>query len=140
MYQGRTVFSQVMDFLPNHEFRRCVTRYQGNRRLRSFSCMDQFLCMAFAQLSYRDSLRDTVCCLRSMHHKLYHMGIRANVSRSTLADANEKRDWRIYRYERVQHKNQQSQYGDTDHGYLHGFRSVLVPEVFRGLTRRRLVE
>jgi transposase len=96
MNQGRTVFSQVMDFLPNHEFRSCVTRYQGNRRLRSFSCMDQFLCMAFAQLSYRDSLRDTVCCLRSMHHKLYHMGIRGNVSRSTLADANEKRDWRIY--------------------------------------------
>jgi transposase len=96
MNQGRTVFSQVMDFLPNHEFRCCVARYQGNRRLRSFSCMDQFLCMAFAQLSYRDSLRDTVCCLRSMHHKLYHMGIRGNVSRSTLADANEKRDWRIY--------------------------------------------
>ncbi len=96
MNEGRMVFSQVMDFLPQHEFRRCVKRYQGNHRMRSFSCMDQFLCMAFAQISYRDSLRDIVCCLRSMQHKLYHMGIRGNVSRSTLADANEKRDWRIY--------------------------------------------
>ena len=96
MNQGRTVFSQVMDVLPTHEFRLCVRRYQGNRHMRSFSCMDQFLCMAFAQLSYRDSLRDTVCCLRSMQHRLYHMGIRGTVSRSTLADANEKRDWRIY--------------------------------------------
>jgi transposase len=96
MNQGRTVFSQVMDFLPTHEFRRCVGKYQGNRGMRSFSCMDQFLCMAFAQLSYRDSLRDTVCCLRAMQHKLYHIGIRGKVSRSTLADANEKRDWRIY--------------------------------------------
>jgi len=78
------------------EFRRCVERYNGNHHIRSFSCWDQFLCLAFAQLSYRESLRDIESCLRSMKNKLYHMGIRGNVSRSTLADANENRDWRIY--------------------------------------------
>jgi hypothetical protein len=91
-----TVFSQLMNFLPVYEFRRCVLRYQGNRKVRSFSCMDQFLCMAFAQLTYRESLRDIEACLRVMQSKLYHMGIRGRVSRSTLADANENRDWRIY--------------------------------------------
>lgn len=96
MNTGRTVFSQLMDFLPLKEFRRCVERYKGNYYLKSFSCLDQFLCMAFAQLSYRESLRDIVSCLRAMQNKLYHMGIRSKVSRSTLADANEKRDWRIY--------------------------------------------
>jgi hypothetical protein len=96
MYIGRTVFSQLMDFLPEHEFRRCVKRYNGNRHVKSFSCLDQFLCMAFAQLSYRESLRDIEVCLRAMQSKLYHMGIRSRVSRSTLAEANEKRDWRIY--------------------------------------------
>ena len=96
MYQGQTVFSQVMGFLPQNKFRQCVNRYHGNRRVRSFTCYDQLLCMAFAQLSYRESLRDIECCLRAMHEKLYHMGIRGKVSRSTLADANEKRDWRIY--------------------------------------------
>lgn len=96
MYQGQTVFSQVMKFLPQNNFRQCVNRYNGNRRVRSFTCYDQLLCMAFAQLTYRDSLRDIECCLRAMHEKLYHMGIRGKVSRSTLADANEKRDWRIY--------------------------------------------
>lgn len=96
MYQGQTVFSQIMDFLPKHQFRRCVQRYKGNYRIRSFKCYDQFLCMAFAQLTYRDSLRDIECCLRAMKQKLYHMGIKGKVSRSTLADANEKRDWRIY--------------------------------------------
>ena len=93
---GKTVLSQLMDFLPIKEFRRCVERYNGNHHIRYFSCWDQFLCMAFAQLSYRESLRDIESCLRSMKNKLYHMGIRGNVSRSTLADANEKRDWRIY--------------------------------------------
>ena len=85
-----------MEFLPKHQFRRCVQRYKGNHRVRSFTCYDQFLCMTFAQLTYRESLRDIECCLRAMKEKLYHMGIRSKVSRSTLADANEKRDWRIY--------------------------------------------
>ena len=96
MYQGQTVFSQVIDFLPKKKFRQCVDRYRGNYRIRSFTCYDQFLCMAFAQLAYRESLRDIECCLRAMREKLYHMGIRGKVSRSTLADANETRDWRIY--------------------------------------------
>jgi len=96
MYQGQTNFSQVMDFLPHKKFRQCVDRYGGNYRVRSFTCYDQFLCLAFAQLTYRESLRDIVCCLRAMRERLYHMGIRGKVSRSTLADANEARDWRIY--------------------------------------------
>ena len=91
-----TVFAQVMDFLPMHSFRHCVTRYQGNRKVQSFTCLDQFLCMAFAQLTYRESLRDIVACLRVMQPKLYHMGFRGRIARSTLADANENRDWRIY--------------------------------------------
>ena len=91
-----TVFTQVMDFLPMHAFRRCVERYHGNRKVQSFTCLDQFLCMAFAQLTYRESLRDIETCLRVMQSKLYHMGIRGRVARSTLADANENRDWRIY--------------------------------------------
>ena len=96
MHQGRTVYSQLMDFLPMHKFRQCVDRYEGNKGVRTFTCLDQFMCMAFAQLSYRESLRDIECCLRAMREKLYHMGIRGKVSRSTLAEANEKRDWRIY--------------------------------------------
>jgi len=96
MNDGRTLFSQLMDFLPVHEFRKCVDRYDGNRRIRSFSCHDQFLCMAFAQLTYRESLRDIETCLRSMGSRVYHAGIRGGISRSTLADANERRDWRIY--------------------------------------------
>jgi hypothetical protein len=96
MYQGQTVFSQVMDFLSRKKFGQCVNRYNGNYRVRSFTCYDQLLCMAFAQLTYRESLRDIECCLRAMREKLYHMGIRGKVSRSTLADANETRDWRIY--------------------------------------------
>ena len=96
MYNGQTVFSQIMDFLPIKKFRRCVDRYKGNYRVRSFTCLNQFLCMAFAQLTYRESLRDIECCLRAMQGKIYHMGIRGKVSRSTIADANENRDWRIY--------------------------------------------
>jgi transposase len=96
MHQGSTIFAQVIDFLPKHKFRRCVNRYSGNYRTRSFTCFDQFLCMAFAQLTYRESLRDIECCLRAMHEKLYHMGILGKVSCSTLAYANENRDWRIY--------------------------------------------
>ncbi len=96
MNTGKTVFSQVMEFLPLHEFRKCVERYHGDYKVQSFSCMDQFLCMAFAQLTYRESLRDIKSCLCSMQTKLYHMGFRGSISRSTLADANENRDWRIY--------------------------------------------
>jgi len=96
MNQDKTVFSQVMDYLPMHEFRRCVNRYRGNYQVKSFSCWDQYLCMAFAQLTYRESLRDIETCLRSIPNKLYHMGFRGKVSRSTLAEANESRDWRIY--------------------------------------------
>ncbi len=96
MYQGQTIFSQIMDFLPMHSFRQCVNRYNGNKGVKKFSCLDQFMCMAFAQLTYRESLRDIECCLRAMQRKLYHMGIRSKISRSTLAYANENRDWRIY--------------------------------------------
>jgi hypothetical protein len=96
MYEGRIVFSQLLDFLPRKRFRTCVNRYGGNYRIRSLTCYEQFLCMAFAQLTYRESLRDTVLCLRAMHNKLHHVGIQNKVSKSTLADANEKRDWRIY--------------------------------------------
>jgi len=96
MYSGPLVFSQVMDYLPMKAFRRCVDRYQGNFAIKHFTCLDQFRAMAFAQMTYRESLRDIEACLRSQANKLYHMGIRAKVSRSTLAEANEKRDWRIY--------------------------------------------
>ena len=96
MNLGRTVFAQLISFLPDREFRRCLSRYDGDRRWRGFSCWGQFLCMAFAQLSYRESLRDIEACLRSLGAKLYHLGFRSQVARSTLADANESRDWRIY--------------------------------------------
>ena len=96
MYTGKIIFSQIIDHLPMHTFRRCVQRYRGHYKVQRFSCRDQYLCMAFAQLTYRESLRDIEACLRAQESKLYHMGIRARVSRSTLADANEKRDWRIY--------------------------------------------
>ena len=96
MHIGRLVFSQIIDHLPMHTFRRCIARYGGNRYKKSFSCLDQYLCMAFAQLAYRESLRDIEACLRAQKEKLYHMGIRGNISRSTVADANERRDWRIY--------------------------------------------
>jgi len=93
---GRTVFSQIMDFIPSFQFRQCVDRYNGNYKVIAFTCLDHFLCMAFAQLTYRESLRDIEACLRVAKPKLYHMGIRSNVSRNTLAHANENRDWRIY--------------------------------------------
>ena len=104
MNVGRTVFSHrsacapfsLIDFLPMAQFRRCVARYRGNHKVQQFSCLDQFLSMAFAQLTYRESLRDIEACLRAMQPKLYHMGLRGRISRSTLADANERRDWRIY--------------------------------------------
>jgi len=96
MNSGKSLFSQLIDHLPRYEFRQCVQRYAGHYRVRSFSCWDQFLSMMFAQLSYRESLRDIVACLRSQERRLYHLGIRGKVARSTLADANESRDWRIY--------------------------------------------
>jgi hypothetical protein len=96
MNTGRTVFSQLIEFLPHQEFQKCVARYGGGRYLKNLSCWDQYLAMAFAQLTYRESLRDIEACLRSVSGKLYHMGFRGKVARSTLADANESRDWRIY--------------------------------------------
>jgi transposase len=95
VHTGRLIFAQLMDFLPLAAFRRCVARCQGEYKVRGFSCLDQFLCLAFAQLTYRESLRDIETCLRAMQPKLYHLGIRGRVARSTLADANETRDWRI---------------------------------------------
>ena len=96
MHTGRIIFSQLMDFLPKRDFDKCVRRYGGNYRTRKISCFDHFLCMTFAKITYRESLRDIETCLRAVQSKLYHTGIRGKVSRNTLAKANEKRDWRIY--------------------------------------------
>ena len=96
MHAGKLVFAQLMEFYPRHEFDACVRRYAGNQRPRGFSCRDQFLCLAFAQLTFRESLRDIETCLRAMPEKLYHAGFRGRVSKSTLADANIAHDWRIY--------------------------------------------
>ena len=96
MHTGQLVFAQLMEHIQPYSFRRIVRRYDGERRLREFSCWDQFACMAFGQLTFRESLRDLEVCLRSRPEQLYHMGIRGRVSRSTLAEANERRDWRIY--------------------------------------------
>jgi hypothetical protein len=114
---GKTVFAQVIDFLPKRQFRRCVERYKGNYRVRSFTCFDQFLCMAFAQLTFRESLRDIECCLRAMKDKLHHAGIRGKISRSTIADANEKRNWRIYRdYAHILIRHARQLYAGEDFG------------------------
>jgi hypothetical protein len=96
MNTDRIIFSQIMDFIPKHQFNLCVRRYRGNYRLRKFSCFDQFLCMAFAQLAFKESLRDIETCLHAMKPKLYHAGFRGRIARSTLADANEKRPWQMY--------------------------------------------
>ena len=96
MHTGKLVFSQLMDHLPWHTFRRCVNRYNGNHKVKSFFCAEQYRCMAFAQLTHRESLRDIETFLRSQTKKLYHMGILSNISRNTLANANMNRDWRIY--------------------------------------------
>jgi len=117
MYTGKTVFSQVMEYVPMYEFRKCVDRYNGNYHTSSFSCMDQYLCMAFAQLTYRESLRDIEACLRSRREKLYHLGIRGRISRSTIAEANEKRDWRIYAdFCQIMISQARSLYADEDFG------------------------
>ena len=96
MNEGTTIFSQVMEHLPLHEFRKCIQQYQGDYKIKSFSCLDQFYSMAFAQLTYRESLRDIEACLQAQRTKLYHMGMRSQVFRNTLANANQQRDWRIY--------------------------------------------
>lgn len=96
MNSGRTVLSQVLDFVSKYGFDKCVGKYKGNYRVRSFTCWEQFIVMAFAQLTGRESLRDVESCLGAVSVKLYHSGVRSNVRKSTLADANEKRDWRIY--------------------------------------------
>ena len=114
MYTGKLVFSQAMDFLPQHTFRRCVQHYNGNRHAKSFTCQDQYRSMAFAQLTYRESLRDIEACLKAQSNKLYHMGIRSKVARSTLAEANEKRDWRIY--------------ADFAHSLIHAARQLYIDE------------
>ncbi len=95
MPTGQFVFSQVMDHLPMKAFRRCVQRYHGNRYVKSFTCLDQFLCLAFAQLTHRESLRDIEVCLRAHPDKLYHLGLRGRVARNTLAHANQTRNWRL---------------------------------------------
>jgi len=96
MYTGKLIFSQVMEHLPLHVFHQCVDRYHGDFKVQEFSCLEQYLCMAFAQLTYRESLRDIEACLRAQKNKLYHMGIRSSVSRNNLANANKVRDWHIY--------------------------------------------
>ncbi len=96
MNSGKMIFAQLMEFLSHYEFQKCVGRYGGNHKIKTFSCWDQFLCMTFAQLTYRESLRDIEACLRVAEKKLYHMGFRGRVSRNTLANANRVRDWRIY--------------------------------------------
>jgi hypothetical protein len=117
MYKGKLVFSQLMSFLPKYEFDKCVSRYRGHYKVKDFSCWDQFLCMSFAQLTYRESLRDIEVCLRSMQSKLYHMGFRCKISRSTLADANENRDWRIYAdFAQVLIHHARRLYSDDDFG------------------------
>jgi hypothetical protein len=114
---GKTIFAQLMDFVPcAYDFRCCVERYHGNYKIKSFSCWDQFLTLAFAQLTYRESLRDIEACLRAAPQKLYHMGIRSPISRNTLANANQVRDWRIY--------------ADFAHGLIHEARNLYRNEPF----------
>jgi hypothetical protein len=117
MNNERTVFSQILDFIPKHQFRTCVNRYNGNYRVKSFSCFDQYLTMAFAQLTYRESLRDIETCLRALAEKLYRCGFRGKVSRNNLANANEKRDWRIYHdFAQVLIRKARRLYADEDFG------------------------
>ncbi len=117
MYKERLVFSRILDFIPKHQFRACVNRYNGNYRVKSFSCFDQFLTMAFAQLTYRESLRDIEICLKAFQQKLYHCGFRGKVSRNNLANTNEKRDWRIYHdFAQVLISKARQLYTDEDFG------------------------
>jgi len=124
MNSGKTIFAQLMDFIPTYEFRKCVERYKGNYKIKSFTCWDQFLTMAFAQLTYRESLRDIEACLRITPAKLYHMGFRSKVSRNTLSNANQTRDWRIYAdFAQVLIAEARSLYVDEDFG-VHLKRTV----------------
>ena len=117
MHRGRTIFAQLMDWLPKYEFDTCVRRYGGNRRVRRLTCYDQFLILAFAQLTFRESLRDIETCLQALGTKVYHCGIRAKTARSILADANEKRDWRIFAdFAHVLIDRATRLYGDEDFG------------------------
>lgn len=117
MNTGQTVFSQLIDFLPKKQFDTCVRCYRGNHRIKRFSCFDQYLCMVFAQITYRQSLRDIETCLRAMQQKLYHCGFRGNVSRNTLAHANENRDWRIYAdFAQILINQARTLYADEDFG------------------------
>lgn len=117
MHRGRTIFAQLMYWLPKYEFDACVRRYGGNRRVRRLTCYDQFLILAFAQLTFRESLRDIETCLQALGTKVYHCGIRAKTARSTLADANEKRDWRIFAdFAHVLIERATRLYGDEDFG------------------------
>ena len=124
MNTGRTIFAQLLDLVPRYEFNQCVARCGGRRRVRDFSCFDQFLCLAFAQLTYRESLRDIETCLRALGPKLYHgarshhhAGFRGPIARSTLADANESRDWRIYAdFAQVLIARARQLYADDDFG------------------------
>jgi hypothetical protein len=117
MNAGRTLLAQLMDFVPRHEFNRCVSRYRGHHKVKSFSCWDQLLCMAFAQLTFRESWRDIEACLRSISRRLYHCGFRGRVSRSILADANERRDWLIYSdFARILIDQARALYRDEDLG------------------------
>ena len=117
MHTGQTVFSQLIDFVPKKQFDKCVCRHRGNHRIKTFSCFDQYLCMVFAQITYRQSLRDIETCLRAMQPKLYHCGIRGNVSRTTLAKANEIRDWRIYAdFAQILISKARTLYADEDFG------------------------
>ena len=114
---GQTIFSQLMDFIPAYDFNQCVKRYNGNYKIKNFTCWEQFLCMAFAQLTYRESLRDIQACLRAANKKLYHMGIRSKVSRNTLANANQIRDWHIYAdFAQILISEARKLYADEDFG------------------------
>jgi len=124
MNSGKTIFAQLMGFIPTYEFRKCVERYGGNFKVKSFSCWDQFLTMAFAQLTYRESLRDIEACLRMAPATLYHMGFRSKVSRNTLSNANQMRDWRIYAdFAQLLISIARSLYADDDFG-IHLKRTV----------------
>src|SRR4026207_2312436 len=116
MNLSKLVFAQVTEHLPRTTFRRCVARYGGAHKVKSFSCLDQYLCMAFAQLTYRESLRDIEACLRAQQTKLYHLGIRGQISRNTLAHASSEREWRIYaEFAQVLITRARARYLDDDH-------------------------
>lgn len=114
---GKTIFSQLMEFIPTYEFNQCIKRYNGNYKIKNFTCWEQFLCMGFAQLTHRESLRDIQACMRAANKKLYHMGIRSRISRNTISNANQMRDWRIYAdFAQVLIKEARKLYVDEDFG------------------------